>query len=173
MAAAAERRAEDLLAALGHELAERVPATIPRWARASVAGVLEAWHAAGAPGAPAVAADETLLARAEQAGRHAAAVVRDQLVELSRLDVDSQRSTPLEIVRLAAVAGPTAVLAEAGIPPLVRDRFAEERFPEDLYGITPGSLAALDPELGELALAWGAAKAAAHRERHGSDRTVS
>jgi hypothetical protein len=160
-------RAQDVLTDLGRQLAERVPAAVPGWARAAVSGVLGAWRAAGSPGGGKGVADEVLLARAEEAGRHAASAVQAELLALARLDVDAQRSTPLEIVRRTVVAGPTALLAEAGVPGVVRDRFAEEHFPDDLYGITPGSLAALDPGLAELALAWGAAKAAAHRARHG------
>ena len=74
-----------------------------------------------------------------------------------------------EVVR-AAVIYPTAVLRAAGVPAPGRDEFVIERFPDDDYGLTPVSLAALDPddpELVELALKWGAAKAMAHRYRHG------
>jgi hypothetical protein len=58
------------------------------------------------------------------------------------------------------------VLARAGVAPSKRDRFETERFPDDPYGLTPGSLEALDPALAEPALTWGAAKAFAHRRRH-------
>ena len=58
------------------------------------------------------------------------------------------------------------MLEAAGVPPVVRDPFAEERFPDDPYGLTPASLAAVDPALAEPALTWGAAKALAHRRRH-------
>ena len=81
-------------------------------------------------------------------------------------DLDAQRSTPLAVVR-AAVSYPTEVLRHARVPPVARDRFVSERFPHDPYGLTPASLAAMDPELGEPAIAWGAAKAMAHRRRHG------
>jgi hypothetical protein len=50
---------------------------------------------------------------------------------------------------------------------VVRDDFDERRFPDDLYGLTPASLAAIDPALADPARAWGAAKAMAHRARHG------
>ena len=42
------------------------------------------------------------------------------------------------------------------------------RFPDDRYGLTPASLAVLGDEVGDLALAWGATKALAHRRRHAS-----
>ena len=48
---------------------------------------------------------------------------------------------------------PTAVLEEAGVPPVSRDPFVSQRFPDDPYGLTPASLAAVDPELGEVAIA--------------------
>lgn len=160
---------DDALAAVGAALAEQVAAAVPAWTRQSVGRVLEAWRASGGPleGPDARA----LLDHAEHAGRQAAAVVGDELRALGAADVDAQRSTPLEIVRRAVVGGPTAVLAAAGVPPVVRDRFAEERFPDDPYGLTPASLAALAPGLGEIALAWGAAKAAAHRARHSGSRS--
>lgn len=155
---------DEVLAVLGRELAERVPAALPGWARAAVARVLEAWQAA--TGRPDDAVTEELLAAAEEAGRQAAPAVAAELRRLAAQDVDDQRTTPLEIVRRAAMPGPTAVLAGAGVPPVARDRFAEARFPDDPYDLAPASLAALDPSLAEPALAWGAAKAAAHRARH-------
>jgi hypothetical protein len=83
--------------------------------------------------------------------------------------VDAQSTTPLEIVR-AAVRYPTEVLQGAGVPGVVRDDFDEARFPNDLYGLTPASLTALDPSLTDTARAWGAAKAMAHKARHGGTR---
>jgi hypothetical protein len=65
-----------------------------------------------------------------------------------------------------AVSYPTEVLREAGVAPVPRDPFVSERFPDDPYGLTPASLQTLRPDLGELAIAWGAAKAMAHRRRH-------
>jgi hypothetical protein len=70
-----------------------------------------------------------------------------------------QRTTPLEIVR-TATGDVTEVLSAAGIPPVERDEFAERAFPDDLYDVTPATLADLgDDELGPLQLAWGLAKA--------------
>jgi hypothetical protein len=59
----------------------------------------------------------------------------------------------------AAVRHPTAVLAEAGVPEVVRDRFAEETFPADVYDLSPAAFADIDPALAEPGLVWGAAKA--------------
>lgn len=104
---------------------------------------------------------------AAEASVRAGAQVSAELVELLQSDIDAQRRTPLQVVR-GAVSYPTAVLEAAGVPAIERDRFAEERFPQDHYGLTPASLAALDPALAEMALIWGAAKAATHRRRHRS-----
>jgi hypothetical protein len=49
-----------------------------------------------------------------------------------------------------------------------RDEFRVRAFPEDVYDLTPASFADVDLSLHEVAMAWGAAKAMAHRERHGS-----
>ena len=66
----------------------------------------------------------------------------------------------------SAVRYPTEVLAAAGVPPVVRDAFAVEAFPDDLYDLTPGSFTDLDPDLGDVGIAWGAAKAFVIRARH-------
>jgi hypothetical protein len=145
------------LADLGAELASRVIAAVPGW-------VVRCVEARLSPVAP---DRDRLMAEAEVAGRHAQRDVAGKLRALVQADVDGQRSTPLEVVR-AAVPYPTSVLRDARVPPVPRDRFVEERFPDDPYGLTPASLQAVDPQLGEVAIAWGAAKAMAHRRRHGS-----
>ncbi|MDE3086628.1 MAG: hypothetical protein KGJ77_07660 [Acidobacteriota bacterium] len=156
--------ADTRLAALGAELADAVARALPQWAADAVAGVLGAWRASGAAGSAGVET-AVVVDRVRRAAAEAAAGIGDELRAALAADVDRQRTTPLAVVR-GAVAVPTAALAEAGVPPVVRDRFAEARFPEDPYGLTPASLASLSAEVGELALAWGAAKAAAHRARH-------
>jgi hypothetical protein len=113
----------------------------------------------GAPGR------DEVMARARRAGHRAQEDVSAKLRVLVAADVDAQRSTPLTVVR-AAVSYPTEVLREAGVAPVPRDPFVSERFPDDPYGLTPASLGVLDPDLAELAIAWGAAKAMAHRRRH-------
>ena len=78
-------------------------------------------------------------------------------------DPAEQRTTPLQIVR-GLVAAPTAVLAAAGVPGVVRDAFEERAFPDDEYDLVPRTLGDLgDPDLGPLLLAWGIAKAAVLR----------
>ena len=54
------------------------------------------------------------------------------------------------------------------MPPVERDDFAREAFPDDDYDLTPASFADVDPSLFEPGVAWGAAKAWTHRQRHRS-----
>jgi hypothetical protein len=147
---------DGILAELGAELAVGVAAAVPAWVMRCVDGFVS-------PDAP---GRERTMAQAEVAGRQAQKEVAARLAALLSGDVDQQRSTPLAVVR-AAVSYPTEVLRDARVPPVARDRFVSERFPDDPYGLTPATLQALDPGLGDLALAWGAAKAMAHRRRHG------
>jgi hypothetical protein len=154
---AVEPDPDTMLADLGAELAARVSAAVPGWVVRCVDGLLP----------PAQPDRDRVMVAAEAAGERAGAQVASDLRVLLTADVDAQRSTPLEVVR-AAVVFPTEVLADAHVSPGPRDRFAAERFPDDPYGLSPASLPALDPALGELAIAWGAAKALAHRHRHRS-----
>jgi hypothetical protein len=148
---------DETLAALGEALAAHVSAAVPAW----VVRCVETRLPPSAPGRASV------MAQAEVAGLRARHEVAAELEVLLSADVDGQRSTPLAVVR-GAVSYPTEVLRRAQVPPVTRDRFVTERFPDDPYGLTPASLQALDPALGDAAIAWGAAKAMAHRRRHGS-----
>jgi hypothetical protein len=60
---------------------------------------------------------------------------------------------------------PTAVLRQAGVPPVDRDRFRQEAFPDDFYDLSPASWSDIDPSLTEPGINWGAAKAFEHRRR--------
>ena len=147
---------DSILAELGEELAAAVSGAVPGWVTRCVDALLS----------PDTPGRDRVMAEAEEAGRQAQRAVADRLKALLSADVDAQRSTPLAVVR-DAVSYPTEVLRRAQVPPVPRDPFVSERFPDDPYGLTPASLQAMDPELGELAIAWGAAKAMAHRRRHG------
>ena len=60
----------------------------------------------------------------------------------------------------------TAVLADAGVPPVERDEYDERAFPDDLYGIVPKSLGDLgDPDLAPMLMAWGLGKSTVLRAR--------
>ena len=111
-----------------------------------------------------------LAERAAEVGRQAAADVGPRVRRLLDADIDQQGTTPLAIVRRDAVRYPTEVLHDAGVPPVVRDAGAEELFPDDPYDLVPASFADLDPDLAEVGLRWGAAKAFEHKRRHGGRR---
>ena len=157
-----EQSPDALLAELGGELARAVPPALEAWVVGRAGQVLRAWADSGI-GERAVV--DELAGRLTSVAREAAVRAETALAELASTDVDAQSVTPLQIVR-SAMAGPTQSLQQAGVAAVVRDVFAEERFPDDLYGLHPSSLAAMSEDLGPLGLAWGAAKAAAHRARH-------
>jgi hypothetical protein len=85
---------------------------------------------------------------------------------LLEADIDDQQTTPLALIRASAVRYPTEVLRHAGVPPVARDEFAVSVFPGDTYELAPASFADLDPELADAGIAWGAAKAFTHKQRH-------
>lgn len=129
-----------------------VARTLPGWVERGIARIADAWGR--------LDPDEraALDAGAREAAVAATTRVTAALRALFATDAAAQRSTPLEIVR-TATREVTEVLAAAGIPPVERDAFAERAFPDDLYGVTPATLADLgDEELGPLQLAWGLAK---------------
>jgi len=149
------------VAAYAGVLADGIEQALPRWVQRSVARIMTAWAASVPP---------EVAAAAETAGRRAAVEVGPRVRSLLEADIDEQRTTPLAIVRSDALRYPTEVLAAAGVPPVVRDRAAEELFPDDLYDLGPASFADLDPELADPGLHWGAAKAFEHKSRHGAER---
>jgi hypothetical protein len=114
-------------------------------------GALPRWVARVAPGADAAAVVSAVMHD-----------VRALLV----LDIDEQRTTPLAIVRDVAVPLLTDALRERGVVPVERDDFARERFPHDVYGLAPAGWADIDDALVEPGIAWGAAKAFTHKQRH-------
>lgn len=149
-----------MIEAYAAALADGIEAALPRWVRRCVATLMTA-YAGAVPPAVAEAAD--------QASQRAVDEVGPAIRHLLAADVDTQRTTPLALLR-AAVRYPTEVLVAAGVPAVRRDRFVEAAFPEDLYDLSPATLADVDPSLAEAGLAWGAAKAFEHRRRHGGGR---
>ncbi|MHB1536311.1 MAG: hypothetical protein ACYC1D_17220 [Acidimicrobiales bacterium] len=138
------------------DLLDGVDAVLAGWVVGQVERVMLAWRGEIPPEVASAA-----VAAGEQARRHTVTT----LAALLDQDVDDQRQTPLTLLR-AAVRYPTAVLADAGVPPVERDAFAVRAFPQDLYDLSPASYADIDPALVGPGLAWGAAKAMAHRRRH-------
>ena len=129
-------------------LAERAIAALPGWVERCV---VETCERAGVAAAG-------LGAQARAAAEQCAAEIGPPLRELLVTDVDEQQTTPLSILR-AAVRFPTQVLTDGGVPEPQRDSFEMTRFGDDPYGLTPASFADIDPELGPIGTAWGAAKA--------------
>ena len=146
---------DELFAEMSDRLAAELVAAVPGWVERRVVELHDAW---------AGATPSEIRASAADAGAAAASQLADELAGLFAADVDEQRSNPLHHVR-RLVRYPTEVLADAGVGEVVRDTDAERLFPDDVYDLTPGGFADIDPDLHELGLAWGAAKAKAHLAR--------
>jgi hypothetical protein len=156
----------------GDAIVAGVERALPDYLEERAQRVLTAWGRLD-PSARQRAAADVVAA----AGAACTRVVAD-LRLLFATDAAEQRATPLQIVR-SAVREPTAVLAARGVPPVVRDEFAERSWPDDVYGLVPHTLADLDDfgahdlgagdraadDLGPLHLAWGMAKARVLRIR--------
>jgi hypothetical protein len=154
-----EARALARLAETGAAIVAGVERQVPGWVQTQVGRLLDAWGRARA---------ETRVraqAQSVEAGTAATRRIVDQLRALFAVDPTQQQATPLEIVR-SVYREPTAVLAAAGVPPIVRDEFDERAWPDDVYGLVPRTLGDLgDPGLAPLHLAWGMAKATVIRAR--------
>jgi uncharacterized protein (DUF1800 family) len=138
-------------------LADAVEVALPGWVERSVTRIMAAWSGR--------APDAGIVEAAREAGRRAGAEVGAEIRALVAADIDEQWTTPLSLLR-AAVRYPTAVLQDAGVPPVERDPFRERLEPGDLYDLSPATFADVDPSLAEPGMVWGAAKALAHRRRH-------
>ena len=148
---------DDPIAPKARALAAAVEEALPGWVERSVERLLVAFAGTADPGA---------MEEARDAGRRAAQDVGGRVRALLEADVDDQRTNPLAVLR-SAVRYPTEVLARAGVPPVVRDDFSQERFPDDVYDLSPAAFADVDSALHQLGLEWGAAKAWVHMQRHG------
>ena len=138
------------------ELADGIEQALPSWVERNVERLLMAYTGT---------ADPDTMAHAARAGEHARDQVGPEVRRLLEQDVDDQRGNPLAVLR-SAISYPTEVLRDAGVPPVVRDAFSEERFPDDVYGLCPAAFTDLDPALHDVGLRWGAAKAFVHKARH-------
>ncbi len=136
-------------------LADGVEAALPGWVVGCVERILVAYRGQVDP-------DERRAAQG--AGVEAVADVGAAVRALLLTDIDAQPTSPLALVR-GAVRYPTAVLGQAGVPPVERDPFTVRQFPDDPYDLAPASFADLDPALHEPGLTWGAAKAHVHLAR--------
>jgi hypothetical protein len=159
---AAGPSADDLAALAGYAaaLADGVEAALPGWVERSVERV----HVAQTMRRP----PQDVREAAAAAAVAAAADVGGRVRALLALDIDEQPTGPLAIVR-QAVPYPTEVLRAAGVDPVTRDEFAVRQFPDDVYDLSPTSFGELDPDLHEVGLVWGAAKAHVHLARRRAD----
>jgi hypothetical protein len=148
---AVDNRGDDDAALARHAvaLADAIEAAVPGWISGAILGRAEAWR-------PGLAAE--LAPQADAAGAAAAADVVPKVRALLAADVDAQAGNPLAVLRTAVVHA-TVVLEAAGVPAVVRDEFAERAFPADRYDLSPAAFADVHPDLHELGLVWGAAKA--------------
>ena len=143
-------------------LVEGVGRALPGWAARSADDLLRAWGGLTDP------RREEVVEAARAAGEAAAPRVADELAALLALDPADQRATPLEVIRTAVIE-PTAALAAAGVPDVVRDAFDERSWPDDRFGLVPRTVRDLDPDLAAVHFAWGIAKAAVLRARSRDD----
>jgi hypothetical protein len=141
----------DQMEELAQALADAVDEALPRWVRTAVASRL----------------GDIAPAAAAEAGERARADIVPRLRALLSRDIDEQPTNPLAIIR-DAVRYPTEVLQAAGVSPVERDDFQRDRFPDDTYDLVPTSFADLGPGVADAGIAWGAAKAWTHKQRHSS-----
>ncbi|MGB3412359.1 MAG: hypothetical protein WBA45_14320 [Microthrixaceae bacterium] len=147
---------DELFRKYSQELADAIDAQIEGWVtrsirrRCAVAGV-----------------DVTgqLEALVNDAARKCRAEVSTRMNSLLSADIDDQRTTPLAIIR-ASIHHAADVLSIAGVRPVERDEFERRSFPDDIYALSPASMADVHESLAEPAIVWGAAKAHIHRSRH-------
>jgi hypothetical protein len=144
----------------GTALADAIERALPGWVEQSVVRLATAFHGR---------VDDEVRAAGAEAGQRAAIEVSREVRDLLTVDIDDQTTTPLSILR-RAVRYPTAVLRAAGVPPVVRDEAQERLFPDDDYDLAPANFADVSPEVADVGLAWGAAKAYSHLQRRRESR---
>ena len=150
---------DERLASYARDLATGVEEALPGWVAAAVARRL------GGTVPP------ELTTKVADAGRAAAEDVGGRVRELLALDIDEQWTNPLTLIR-TAIRFPTEILAEAGAPEVPRDEQARRFHPEDVYDLAPAAFADLGPEVHDLGLSWGAAKAHVHLRRRREEEVV-
>jgi hypothetical protein len=138
-------------------LADAIEAALPGWVERSVARTAGEYFGHVGP---------ALRAAAAEAGQRARDDLAPRVRALLEADIEEQRTTPLSLLR-GAVHYPTGVLRDAGVPPVERDEAQARLFPDDVYDLAPATFADVDPALAEVGMAWGAAKAFVHLQRHG------
>jgi len=85
--------------------------------------------------------------------------VQIDLMALLSVDVDSQRTNPLQVLRGSTLMA-TALLIEAGIPQVRRDEFEVRSMPDDMFALGPLTWRDLGDDVHNAGIEWGAWKAA-------------
>ena len=146
---------EERLVAIASALADRVEEAVPGWIEGLVLTRVREWsgHVSAEVAAEAVVAAEA--ARSE---------VVPRMRRLLEADIDDQTANPLELLRRATGHAHDA-LVRIGVPGVARDDFAQRSFPGDSYDLMPATWSDIHPDLHEIGLTWGAAKAFVHKAR--------
>ena len=140
---------------VGRQLAQELEIALPGWVEASVRCIYRAWTHEW---------NQQIAREARGAGKRCAADIGKRLRDLLESDMDQQNTNPMSILR-EAVKYPTEVLKNHSVPPVERDEFAENNFPDDLYALTPTAFSDFGQTVHDLGIAWGAAKAHTHLSR--------
>jgi|DEB0MinimDraft_10_1074344.scaffolds.fasta_scaffold00043_32 hypothetical protein len=145
------------LARISELLLAKLVAVIPEW----VARTLRETVASASPDGAQVAASEPDVASVVES---TVARVMPSLQAVLAADVDAGAGSPLEVLR-QGVGPMTSLLQQQRVAPPPIDEFVARRFPDDPYQLGPATFADVDPELHELGLMWGAARAHVHLRR--------
>jgi len=105
---------------------------------------------------------------AREAAREGRIFVVAELKAGLLIDVDMQRTNPLQILR-EATRYPTAILARYGVPSVARDEMDSRIMPNDVYGLSPAHWNDVHGSLMEPGIIWGAAKASTMLQRRRSE----
>lgn len=108
---------------------------------------------------------EAFAPRVDAVADQVHADVLPRLERLLALDVDEQRAGPLGVLR-ASVGSANQLLADSGVTPPRRDPVTASMFPDDPYDLGPANFDDVDPQLHEIGMIWGAAKAHVVLIRH-------
>lgn len=142
------------------ELADRLEMAVPGWIeRLGVSRIAAAGRGASAQEREAL----------RRAGEDVVDSIGSRLRAVLMADVDAGAGSPLAVLRTGL--GPaTETLRAMGVPPVARDEFAVDHFPDDVYDLSPASFADIDESLVEPGVVWGATRAHVHLRRRQIDR---
>jgi hypothetical protein len=135
----------------GFALRDVAVAAVPQWLRSAFIARL--------------GGDSALDDRFDRMVAQVQAEMEQRLTALAAADIDQPISGPLELIRQSAGSA-TELLLELGASPLPRDAAVAAMYPADVFEIGPAAAIALGQDVHEASIAWGAAKAYLHLNRH-------